>query len=642
MSMPAPPPDTRAPGQAGHIADHNTISDALTALENNVGALQSQANPGLTPTAVQTSAYTANPQDYVVCDATAGSFTVTLPANAVSGTRVGVKMIGTSGTNTVTVQCPSGDVLNKTGGSTSVQLKLLNQASIFQRQATLGIWYIISDDLALSQLPGLTFPINPINAPYNADLTGANDATAAIQAALDAAAAAGGGEVWPPPGTYKAGNLHIDSKVTLRSGVGVNYIAAPGASGYMISLKNPGSTYQAKIIGGNWKPNTGSLGGVLLDNTGYSAPSGAPTSPLHELEDIYVFNSGGDAFHFGVNVRALRVTRCRQDNSGGYGFYIDAGCTDSRFVGCTSGTSTLDGWYVKGWVNNFSACRSSLAGWTGGTPGTTGVGWNIFGGYNTFTSCSSQQAALHGWQLSQLSGNACNYNTIIGCEADTNNQGQTTGVGFNINGATYCAVIGCVGANNGGVGPGQVWGIQLSGTLTGCYVSGNPVAGTSGGTTGSVSSAIVPVSGQLLCSPASYAPAAQTLLTTTSATFVAVSSGNATTNSFIAPPSGNVIVTAKLVAGVSAAVNLAFTLAAHGSVTPLCNAEILREAGAATPREYVIPFLVTGLTPGNSYSLDLLFAVAGASTLTVYAYGTTSTAPTGTNGGPVIMTVQAV
>jgi hypothetical protein len=40
MTMPTPPPDTRAPGQTGHIADHNTISDALTALEGAVGTLQ--------------------------------------------------------------------------------------------------------------------------------------------------------------------------------------------------------------------------------------------------------------------------------------------------------------------------------------------------------------------------------------------------------------------------------------------------------------------------------------------------------------------------------------------------------------------------------------------------------------------------
>lgn len=40
-------------------------------------------------------------------------------------------------------------------------------------------------------------------APFSADSTGARDATAAIQAALDSAAAAGGGVVFLPPGTYR-------------------------------------------------------------------------------------------------------------------------------------------------------------------------------------------------------------------------------------------------------------------------------------------------------------------------------------------------------------------------------------------------------------------------------------------------------
>lgn len=45
--------------------------------------------------------------------------------------------------------------------------------------------------------------INATQAPYNADPSGVTDSTAAIQAALDAAGAAGGGVVYLPAGTYK-------------------------------------------------------------------------------------------------------------------------------------------------------------------------------------------------------------------------------------------------------------------------------------------------------------------------------------------------------------------------------------------------------------------------------------------------------
>lgn len=52
---------------------------------------------------------------------------------------------------------------------------------------------------------------------FGADKTGANDSTAAFQAAIDAAYADGGGIVYAPAGLYKfTGHLIIDRKVTLR------------------------------------------------------------------------------------------------------------------------------------------------------------------------------------------------------------------------------------------------------------------------------------------------------------------------------------------------------------------------------------------------------------------------------------------
>ena len=53
--------------------------------------------------------------------------------------------------------------------------------------------------------------------PYNADNTGVNDATSAIQSAIQAAENAGGGVVWMPAGKYKVtGSIHIYNHVTLR------------------------------------------------------------------------------------------------------------------------------------------------------------------------------------------------------------------------------------------------------------------------------------------------------------------------------------------------------------------------------------------------------------------------------------------
>lgn len=153
MSMPAPPPDTRGAGQSGHITDHNTISDAITALEAAVGALQaSQANPALNPTPVLTAAYTASAFDLVVADISAGGFTVKLPSVAADKTRVAVKVVNTNTlqTNVLTVQCQGSDVLNKAGGPTTATITLTNQENTYQYAATAGIWYVISNDMPMS------------------------------------------------------------------------------------------------------------------------------------------------------------------------------------------------------------------------------------------------------------------------------------------------------------------------------------------------------------------------------------------------------------------------------------------------------------------------------------------------------------
>lgn len=149
MTMPSPPPDTRAPGQSGHIADHNTISDALTALENSVGTLLlSQANPPLVPTPVKTAAYTASAYDFVPCDVSTGGFTVKLPQAPPDKTQVGVKVV-TAGASqaTLTVQTQGSDVFNRAGGPTAATLTVLGRAATYQYSAALLVWYTVSDDM---------------------------------------------------------------------------------------------------------------------------------------------------------------------------------------------------------------------------------------------------------------------------------------------------------------------------------------------------------------------------------------------------------------------------------------------------------------------------------------------------------------
>ena len=304
------------------------------------------------------------------------------------------------------------------------------------------------------------------------DTTGAAD-TGAINAV-----AGTGGTALLKKGTYHVTHLLPDSYGAIL-GTGPNTIlqAVSGTTGYVIALKTPASTQQVMLAGFTLKPSTGSLGGIQIDNTGY----GRESDPQHTLENIYVLNAGGDAFHFDNNARELKVTRCRQYGSRGFGFYLGGGlaaggtgCTDSHFSGCTSGPSANHGWYVHGWNNMFTSCKAFFAGYSDGGYNTTGCGWEISDTQNNcFVACSAQSNALHGFDLQSNS-----YVTVTACECDTNSAGTTIGVGINLNGNTHCVISSNTGDNNSAASNGQKYGIQAAGAQTETVIVFNQIAGS--------------------------------------------------------------------------------------------------------------------------------------------------------------------
>ena len=150
------------------------------------------------------------------------------------------------------------------------------------------------------------------------------------------------------------------------------------------------------------------------------------------------------------------------------------------------------------------------------------------------------------------------------------------------------------------------------------------------------------MSGVFLRAPTVYAPASPQSPTTSSATLAAFDSANINTGNFTAPPSGSVLVGASFFLQPPSTVVFAFGLAAHGTVSPVIGQTITGEVSSVNVRyPTVLQFLVTGLTPGSTYNFDLLGCSATQS-LVITALGASSTTPTGTLGGPVVMTVQGV
>lgn len=128
------------------IAQATELATSLTGPSGTVLGLQ----PSLTTTAVQTGNYTASANQVVPCDASLGSFTITLPGAAVMGTIVAVKLINVTTSHTVTVQTNTGDSIN-TSGTTTATLQLLGDSFEFIASGS-GIWYLYAGHKNLASL----------------------------------------------------------------------------------------------------------------------------------------------------------------------------------------------------------------------------------------------------------------------------------------------------------------------------------------------------------------------------------------------------------------------------------------------------------------------------------------------------------
>jgi hypothetical protein len=98
------------------------------------------------PTAIKVANYTAVVGDIVICDISAGSFTVTLPSAPADKSGIRVKVIASGASKRLIVQAGGTDTINLVGGTTSKILSLLDEAVYLQYQSATGVWFILSAD----------------------------------------------------------------------------------------------------------------------------------------------------------------------------------------------------------------------------------------------------------------------------------------------------------------------------------------------------------------------------------------------------------------------------------------------------------------------------------------------------------------
>lgn len=88
----------------------------------------------------KTSNYTAQPYDLVLCDVSAGSFTVTLPSAPANGTLISVKLQGIGTNKYLTLQTSGTDKFNTSTGNTQIYMYLFGEFAQLQYDSSTGLW----------------------------------------------------------------------------------------------------------------------------------------------------------------------------------------------------------------------------------------------------------------------------------------------------------------------------------------------------------------------------------------------------------------------------------------------------------------------------------------------------------------------
>ena len=291
---------------------------------------------------------------------------------------------------------------------------------------------------------------------YSADNTGATDARAAIQSAIDAANAAGGGVVYLPAGDYRidytanaggtgtAGGLQMKGHVWLKGDGRGTRIFPAGTWSTMAGVIGIGDW--ATSVGGNLmynvrvsdmfiKAEAGPMtGGTRIPNTvgvlfnTYNGASVTEPDAAHIIHDLLIWDMDTGMAIIGIDdqgmhVQRIRIRRCinqclivgkPDDSGGGPDNFFHAMDMSSGNIGL--GTAACVELYASNC--HFVECKvwygKRGSAFTAGATYKDGAGWYIRGTRNTFVACEAQDNGGHGFLLSY------GKNSFSGCIADSN------------------------------------------------------------------------------------------------------------------------------------------------------------------------------------------------------------------------------
>jgi len=311
--------------------------------------------------------------------------------------------------------------------------------------------------------------------------TGEGDDRAALQDAIDAAAAEGagslrGGTVHVGAGVFPiGGSLFLRSGVTLRgSGPGTVIDLLPGVDEPALVVEadldgTPASNTAIRdlTLDGSTGDQTAGRHGIALrgNNRGGQTPYTGSDS-FHLIADVLVAYFGGHGIALAVDppdgavpaeVRAARVVHavvfeCAKAATDGDRAGIFVGGTDGTLIGCDVASSGGPGYLVTRANNRLEACKAYF---------NQGAEFLVTGARNQLSGCQAQDGFGDGFVL--RGGES---SSLVGCQADSN-----AGAGFRLDGTRAAVVSGLTSFRRGdrpAAGPGVVY----EGGTERCLVSG--------------------------------------------------------------------------------------------------------------------------------------------------------------------------
>jgi polygalacturonase len=206
-------------------------------------------------------------------------------------------------------------------------------------------------------------PVFKVTAvPYSATGLGVVDDRAAIQSAIDAATAAGGGVVYFPNGTYLVGQsstnawcLRLYSNVTLegqsRAGVVIKRAAGLGESVRPLATPDVGATV-TNITIRNLTVDGNQSDGTIGTFQEHAANIFMTRASRVYIADVTSKNAGGDGIDIhdsnSGDTKDVTIERCWMANNGRYGIVLNGGGQQRIYVrDCTADTNYGDGFHIE-------------------------------------------------------------------------------------------------------------------------------------------------------------------------------------------------------------------------------------------------------------------------------------------------------